>query len=157
MNIEIEVYKGQSITYNDDNDKFECEMELSGKVRGAKRGSLKDLRKEIDQFVKTNLEFKPFRFLKKSDYSDKTFLPCYCSAIRTDGKFVVYREGNENYKSYWSKKEMALAMAYDADVMKELEALDEQDKERRVKYTKDVAALYDKLTPCDLSAYQIES
>lgn len=154
MKIEIEVYKGQSIVYNDDNDKFECEIELNNQVRATKRISLKDVRKEIDQFIKVNLEFKPFKFLKKSEYGYKTFQPFFCSAIRTDGKFVVNSEGNEKYKSYWGQKEMALAMVYDNEVIKELEALDKANAAAQENYKNGVAKLFEKLIPCDLSEYQ---
>lgn len=154
MKIEIEVYKGQSIVYNDDNDKFECEIELNNQVRATKRISLKDVRKEIDQFIKVNLEFKPFKFLKKNEYSSKSFEPYVCAAIRTDGKFVVYREGNDNYKSYYGEKEMKLAMIYDTEIINELKRLDKENEDAREKYKNAVSELFDKLIPCDLSAYK---
>lgn len=153
MKIEIEVYKGQSIVYNDDNDKFECEIELNNEVRATKRISLKDVRKEIDQFIKVNLKFKPFKFLKKSEYSGKTFGPYFCSAIRTDGKFVVNSEGS-NRNSYYGEKEMKLAMVYDAEIVKELEQIESEYEAARLKNKTAIAALYDKLIPCDLSEYK---
>ena len=153
MKIEIQVYKGHPITYDDYDDKFECEIELNNNTKSAKRGSLKDIRKEIDQFIKANLDFKPFKFLKKSDYSNKYFEPYFCSSIRTDGKFVVNSEGN-NRNSYYGEKEMKLAMVYDADIVEELALLEKEYEKARLKRNNAIAVLFDKLTPCDLSRYK---
>lgn len=154
MKIEIEDYKGQVIVYNDDSDKFECAIEMNNQVRSTKRASLKDVRKEIDQFIKANLEFKPFKFLMKSKYSgDKSFSPYFCSAIRTDGKFVV---NNNTYSSnsYLSEKEMAFAMVYDAEVVEDLAKIELEFEQARIKRTAAISELYDKLVPCDLSVYK---
>lgn len=152
MKYEIETYKGQQIVYNDDNDKFECQIELNNQVKNAKRSSLKDVRREIDQFVKANLEFKPFTFLRKSNYS-KTFKIFECSAIRTDGKFVI-SEKDSNCRSYADKKEMGSAMVFDAEIVKELENLYKKLETAQVQYNNSVSDLYDKLIPLDLSAYK---
>ena len=154
MKIEIEVYKGQSIVYNDDSDKFECEIELNNQVKATKRTSLKDVRKEIDQFINVNLEFKPFKFFLKSAYSSKTFETYVCSAIRTDGKFVVSRVESERYKSYYGEKEMALAMVFDDEIVKERERLDKEMEDAQLKYKNAISDLFDQLKPCDLSAYK---
>lgn len=146
MKTEIENYKGQLIVYNDDTDKFECELELSNNVRGAKRGSLKDLRKEIDQFIKTNLEFKPFKFIQKSTYSS-SFEVMVCSAIRTDGQFIVSHEGSDR-KSYFKNKDLEYAMDYDPDIVEDYNKLKKEFEAAKIKFNSSVADLFTSLTPC---------
>jgi len=154
MKIEIENYKGFQISYDDYSDKFECEMELNNKVKNLKRGSLNDVRKEVDQFLKANLEFKPFKFFKKSAYGGKSFDTQFCSAIRTDGKFVVGKEGQEKYKSYLTFGEMGLAMVYDANIAKEKARLVKEKEDYITKVELEIEKLFDSLMPCDLSQYK---
>lgn len=91
MKIEIEQYKNQTIEYDDEIDKFVCDITIQDRDKTTKRGSLKDLRKEIDQFIKTNLEFKPFRLFEKQNYSSD-FNVINVQGIRTDGKFTCKNE-----------------------------------------------------------------
>lgn len=150
MKIEIEVYKGHQISYNDDTDKFECEMEFNGNVKNSKRGSLKDLRKEIDLFIKENLEFKPFTFLEKSQYEGDTFGVKKCTAIRTDGTLVV-SPINGTRNSYYGAKEMKRACIFNADLVKELADADAALEAARELHKKRIAELKAKLEPLDVS------
>lgn len=152
MKIEIENYKGQSISYNDVSDKFECEIELNNDVKNAKRASLNDVRKDIDLFIKKNLEFKPFKILLKNKYGRADFITQICTAIRTDGKFVV---GNGDRQSYLDRKDMKFAMYYDLEIVKEKERLDKELADANLKYKEGMAELFNKLTPCDLSQYSV--
>lgn len=85
MKHEIEIYKGQTIFYDEDKDKFVCDVTVEEQYGTKTRKSLKDIRREIDLFIKANLEFKPFKCLYK-DYRD--FMERECIALRTDGKIV---------------------------------------------------------------------
>lgn len=152
MKIEIEVYKNQTISYDDDCDKFECQIEINNEVKNAKRQSLKELRKEIDLFIKANLEFKPFWFFHKSNYG-KTFDVKFCSAIRTDGKFVVSNKDAGKYKSYLTSKELESAMVYDDEILKSRKELDDKFDQAKQDYTNGLEILFDKLIPYDLSSY----
>lgn len=153
MKIEIENYKGQSIVYNDDSDRFECDIEICNNVKNTKRSSLNDVRKEIDLFIKLNLDFKPFKFLFKNDGTyHKDFQTLTCIGIRTDGKFIV--QGG-HYKQCFDQGDMERAMIYDQDIV-DLREMKENDlREANKRYTKYIADLYDRLTPMDLSMYKI--
>ena len=152
MKIEIEVYKGQTIEYDDDYDKFICDISCEDKNKTSKRNSLKDLRKEIDAYLKQNLEFKPFKALFLNEYDRKDFTEEFVSAIRTDGKFVVGK-ADDSYKSYVGKNKMSRAMIYDAEIVKEKKRLKEEKEAAITKYNKAVAELCKKLVPVDLSKY----
>ena len=154
MKFPIEEYKGFEIVYNDDSDKFECSMELNDSVKNAKRGSLADMRKEIDQFIKANSEFRPFWFLGKSRYSSELFEKLYCAAIRTDGKLVVkYKESDTGYQ-LWDKSDMVKRAcildlgAVDAHKLAKL-----QKDEANKKYTETISELNNRLVSLDLSKY----
>lgn len=87
MKFEIEQYKNQTIEYDDELDKFVCDITIEDRTKSPKRASLKDLRKEIDAFVKMNLDFKPFKLFKKSSYGTDIVV-MNVDGIRTDGKFT---------------------------------------------------------------------
>jgi len=147
--IDIEEYKGQLITYNEDNDKFECDISIEDKSKSTKRQSLKDVRKEVDNFVKLNLNFVPFKVIKKDWGNDLVVRDV--SGIRTDGKFVVSDSYGSNYKSLL---EMQSYNVYDPVIMKELTILQEELQIARNKFDKAKNELVERLKPLDLSKYQ---
>jgi hypothetical protein len=151
MKFEIETYKGQSIEYDDDADKFVCDISIEDKNKSTKRMSLADVRKEIDTFIKVNADFKPFKTLLMDKYDKKSFDIGEVTAIRTDGKFIVKTRG---YNSHYGAKSMQYAMVYDNDVVKEKERLNEVFEEARKTYVTSVAELCKKLVPVDLSKYE---
>lgn len=82
MKHEIEIYKGQTIFYDEDSDKFVCDVTVEEKYGTKTRKSLKDIKREIDLFIKANLEFKPFKCLYCRFSS---FSVGECINLRVDG------------------------------------------------------------------------
>lgn len=154
MKFEIETYKGQLIEYNDENDKFICDIVIEDKFKSTKRLSLTDVRKEIDTFIKLNVDFKPFKVLATDGWNNNNFAVLIVSAIRTDGKFVTYKEGNQDYKSYSGKKEMATWKSYDPDAVNEKNRLKKLLDEAQKVYNTTLNTLTSKLLPIDLSKYE---
>jgi|ERR1039457_1074918 hypothetical protein len=150
MKYEIETYKGQTIEYDDDYDKFICDISVEDKYKNTKRSSLKDIRKEIDTFIKINAEFKPFKAFFLSTYGDKDFDEYEVSAIRSDGKYVVSKG---SYKSHFDKKDMEKCMVYDVDIVKEKEVIKNEIEASRERGRKKLNELYKKLVKMDLSKY----
>lgn len=149
MKIEIEQYKGQTIYYNEDNDKFECDISIEDNAKSTKRQSLKDVRKEIDTFIKLNLNFVPFKVLTKS-WGDEINVRDVL-AIRTDGKFVI----TDNYgSSYKSQSEMHSYYTYDPIIVKEYEIIDKELKIANNKGSKAKEELVKRLQPVDVSKYK---
>ena len=101
MKLEIEVYKNQTIYYNDDSDKFECAITVEEQYSSKSRKSLKEIRREIDLFIKANLEFKPFKCLYTQYVSFGNPSVKNCTAIRTDGSLVI--DGSQVKQSEWNK------------------------------------------------------
>lgn len=150
--IEIEVYKGQTIFYNEDSDKFECDISVEDKFKSTKRQSLKDARKEIDTFIKLNLEFKPFKCFKKSSYGSDVEL-VEITGIRTDGKLIEKKSGYRSSDSHLDKKDMEKLCAYDSDVWSALDKSEKENDEVNKKYNTERIELIKKLKPLDLSKY----
>lgn len=151
MNIEIEVYKGQTIQYNEDADKFLCDISIEDRFKTTKRQSLKDVRKEIDSFIKINAEFKPFKVFKKDTWGDITALNI--TGIRSDGKFLLERSGN--YTSQETMKKLVEDYAqYDSSIEQEAiaarKAFDEADKI----YNEKKKELRKRMKNLDLSKYE---
>lgn len=149
MKINIKEYKGQTIYYNDDNDKFECDISIEDNFKKTKRQSLKDVRKEIDNFIKINLNFVPFDIIEVG-YGDEIEVKTI-SALRSDGKFVV----NGKYSnSYVSLSDLKKNNIYDPYIIKKYnEGIEELEKARNV-FTKLKEELIKELKPLDLSKYQ---
>src|SRR5436190_9489324 len=154
MKYEIENYKGQLIEYDEDHDKFVCDISIEDKFKTTKRLSLKDVKKEIDTFIKLNIDFKPFKCLAIYKYDKDDFTDLNVSAIRTDGKFITFKEGQENYKSHSDKKDALYWRVYDADIIKEKEELEKEKEAVILKYRNAMKELCTKLTPIDLSKYE---
>lgn len=152
MRYEIETYKGQTIEYDDDYDKFICDITIEDKFKNTKRSSLKDVRKEIDSFIKLNAEFKPFKAIFKSEYNNKDFYVATVESIRTDGKFVVSTNGS-SYKSHYNMKDMQKCMEYNEDIIKEKERLEDELKFMQTKTYNKINDLSSRLVKIDLSQY----
>lgn len=135
MKIEIEQYKGQTIEYNDETDKFVCEIDIEDGTKNSKRSSLKELRKEIDAFIKANLEFKKFKLIKQSYTYSSEFKVIIVEGIRTDGKFTCRdevmegkskrydivdfeKELNRDYNKYYY---------YDSEIIKEKKNIEAEE------------------------------
>lgn len=143
--IEIEVYKGQTIFYNEYSDKFECDISVEDKAKSVTRKTPKDVRKEIDSFIKLNLEFKPFKCLMKS-WGD-SFDIINVSAIRTDGKLV------NSSGSHLDKDDMKKLLEYNADVEARYLEMQKEREAFNISQKKELAELLSKLKPIDLSKY----
>jgi len=149
MRIKIETYRGHEIEYDDSSDKFICQMVIEDNFREKTSMKLSEVRKSIDQFIKLNLEFKPFSFISES------YRRIDIVAIRTDGKFV------DSEKNQWSLKGITAgtrwgaggggSFAIDYDVITELEALDQRFEDFGIKYENEKSAIRSKLKPFDTS------
>ena len=149
MRIEIETYKGQSIEYDDDNDKFVCDISVEDEFKTTKRQSLKDVRKEIDQFVKLNMDFKPFKAIEVSKYGSDSYNEVFVEGIRTDGKYIVSQRGS-SYKSHYEQKDMVRLRVFDQDIMEEKERLEKEVDDLRKANSQKIKDMAANLKPLSL-------
>jgi len=149
MKIHIEVYRNHTIEYDYDADKFVCDIELNDEVRNTKRGSLKNLRKEIDLFIKENSGFVPFDYIA-CKYSNE-YVVMHCAAIRTDGKFVVYKKENAHYKEHIPREKMKEVFVYDPDFVKNMEEADQTLEKARDTWRAYRENLKKQLVPLDVT------
>lgn len=128
MKIEIENYRGHTIEYDDERDRFYCEMAIGNGYQQKERKSLSEVRKQVDLFIKANLEFKPFKVMSSSG-DVVEFV-----ALRTDGKFVdskrnqYERENVLTASRYGSHKR---AYYYDGEIIEKLRELKELEERQR--------------------------
>jgi len=149
MKYEIEVYKGQTIEYDEDYDKFICDISIEDKFSNKKRGSLKDLKKEIDKFIKLNLEFKPFKVIEESIHSDNSVREI--CGIRSDGKLIL----KGAYTLYVSPETIEKNYrTYDTDIDNKFKEIANEAYELAKEHKKRRAELISQLKPLDLSKYK---
>lgn len=152
-NHEIQDYKGQTIYYDEDDDKFICNISIEDNFKTTKRKSLKDVRKEIDAFIKENLNFKPFKAIEipTSSY-DYVVNSVEIIAIRTDKKLVIKGKfSNEHY----GKKEAQNLRIYDSNIIEEQIAIEKEYEEAGKKRMEALKKLRAKLKQIDLSKYDL--
>ena len=153
MKIHIEDYKGQTIEYDDDSDKFCCDISVEDQAKSAKRGSLKDVRREIDLFVKANLEFKPFKALYQEGGRDIRVIAF--DSIRTDGK-LVKAKGDYGWTSHYGAKEAQHVHVYVDTILDDLKALNDLQERQRLERNKELDKLVARLVKMDLSKYDLK-
>jgi uncharacterized protein (DUF1786 family) len=138
MKHEIEIYKGHTIFYNEDTDKFYCEMVIEDSYKKTARLSLKAVKDEIDQFIKVNIDFKPFDVLVRDYGSVKKV---NIQSVRKDGTFHVDR-------SFFSQNEMiSKCYFFDGEIYSEMERLrKELDDFQKLKRA-EIKALEDQMKP----------
>jgi predicted nucleic acid-binding Zn-ribbon protein len=93
----IEDYRDNQIFYDESNDKFVCEILSEEEVQPKmmKRATLVDVRKSIDDYIKRNSAFKPFKALysRWSDGSDTKAVTVV--AVRKDGGVTIENSKGE--------------------------------------------------------------
>ena len=150
MKIEIEDYKNHTIYYDDDKDKFVVDMDIDGHVKNAKRGSLVDLRKEIDLFIKENLNFKPFKVLwnRWSSVEEKDII-----GIRVDKKLIM---GTKDRFDLIGSKEADNVYVYDKTIVEDLNEAEEEYRLANKKYNQSIENIKGRLLKMDLTKYDLK-
>jgi len=150
MKIEIEQYNGQTIFYDDNSDKFTCDITVEEAYGTKSRKSLTEIRKEIDTFIKLNLNFKPFKAIFSGEYRWSEFGEGNVSAIRTDGKFIV---DFGRRSSHYDTKDMERCCVYDTEILDAKNKADEKFESARTERDNAIQELASKLVKMDLSKY----
>ena len=104
----IDTYRGFDIYYNEDKDKFICEMVMEDDFRTSTRSSLTALKREVDKFIKSNANFKPFKIMIVSpgygDYDNKQFdgkvETAMAIGVRKDGALIIEKDNERKDKDY---------------------------------------------------------
>jgi len=149
--IKIADYKGHEIFYSEDEDKFICEIEMNEDFKKMKRVSLKSIKDEIDQFIKSNIGFVPFVVF---DTSWSILKVKKIVALRKDGKYV--EQGESNSISYVGKKEFGNYLQYDNDIHEEYMSNEKDAENARLKHNQIRKDIISKLKPVDISLYFTE-
>lgn len=151
MKIFIEDYKGQTINYDDYSDKFVCDIEIDDNVQKGKRGSLSDMRKQIDIFIKENVNFKPFKAIIKESYSSDFSITDIVS-IRVDRLLV---SDNGGRKSFIGQREANKLCVYDQSIIDKKKEIDNTFDQAYKAKEEGMKALVAMLKSIDVSKYNL--
>ena len=102
----IETYRGHDIYYDENSEKFTCDISIEDNFKSTSRVSLKACRQEIDTFIKDNLNFKPFKLFNFGYHLDFTGDINEYEAIGVrshDGALII--EGESQYTKGEKRKE----------------------------------------------------
>ena len=122
MEVLIEKYRGYEIRFDTSKEKFVTDTGNEG----AEKPSFASAKKQIDEYVKVNNGFVPFKVIKKS-YSGSYAKEIEIVGLRKDGFSILDENGKmvklSDYGDY------AVCSIEDAEITTELRAIDLWDKE----------------------------
>lgn len=103
MKTEVDNYRGYEIRFDSDNETFECDIDDSRSVKK----SYSAVKKFLDDFIKDNSEFKPFKIeCIPNRYNGKKGV-IEVIGIRKDGRFIIKNgDKQEQLSSYDIEKYM---------------------------------------------------
>lgn len=159
MKVTIEVYRKFNIQFDTEIEKFiavhnleNSEKELSSKYFGA-------LKKNIDEFIKSNFKFKPFEICSHpKEHFSKRFDGWTVVGIRKDKRLIL--ESPEGEKSQISDYQLSDYVVFTEDNIKHLEQLKSLKEQRKIA-EKDFKMLEDEIVEemklIDLKTYRDEN
>lgn len=126
----IENYRGHNITFNTDDEKFEC---VCAETTSKSSGSFTVVKKFIDDFKKANQDFEPFwvELIPGSFRSGRKRLKVI--GIRKDKRFVVETEDNKQEQlSDYSAKDYMLMKPENEEILNKLNELAKKEEKQRL-------------------------
>lgn len=136
-NILIEKYRGYEINFNTSSETFRCVIsdDLSKENQ-----SFSSIKKFIDDYKKTNIDFTPFFIQKKpnttwsSNSKNDTFKVV---GIRKDGRFVAEKDNGEKFQiSEYDSRGFILYKEENRPFMEKLNEHDEKREKQRIENEK---------------------
>jgi hypothetical protein len=122
MKIEIEEYRGWTIYFDTDKDEFYCHSDQWD--REDTKRTFTACKKYIDEFIKTNSEFKPFLVESKPDIYRFTRTKLKVVGIRKDGRFVHEgKDGKPEQISEYNNKDYILVESCNDPLWAEIEGI----------------------------------
>lgn len=132
MNTLIEEYRGIDIIFNTDTERFSFDIDEGS---WNEKQSFAACKKNIDDYLKANAVFKPFKIRYKQN-GDSILLVV---GIRKDNRFIVERNGKKEQFSEYSEKDYILFDEKDNIIYSQITELEKQ----RCDLQKEVSKLYD--------------
>lgn len=129
MKIFIEKYRGIDIEFETDNGKFQC---ICTEDSAKESASFESVKKFIDDYKKTNQDFKPFYIITTPD-SWKKEQKLKVVGVRKDGRFVA--ENKDGVKEQISDYSLNDYMIYNPDndiLFESLSALRDKEEQQRL-------------------------
>jgi hypothetical protein len=148
MKVEIEIYRGWSISFDTEKETFYCHSEQWDKDENKK--SFASTRKWIDDFIKENEVFKPIWVeTKPSIYNPDNRIKLI--GIRKDGRFIYENEkGDKKQLSEYNEKDYILYNPENDKYREEANKVNAELEELRLKRN----AILKKVVGIELTEYK---
>ena len=148
MKVDIEIYRGWSISFDTEQETFYCHSEQWDKDENKK--SYSSTKKWIDDFIKENETFKPIWIeTKPSIYNSDQRIKLI--GIRKDGRFFYENEkGEKKQLSDYNEKDYILYNPENDKYREEAKVVDAQLEELRLKRN----AILKKVAGIELTEYK---
>lgn len=153
MKTEVDNYRGYEIRFDTDNETFECDIDDSRSVKK----SYASIKTFIDEFIKDNNVFKPFKVMANPlvSYGGKNGK---IIGIRKDKRFIMETEsGTKEQVSDYNEKDHWVVTEKLIESLQEVQPLlSERDelKKNLNKLESEIKAFYESLNATDLNEYK---
>lgn len=133
MKTEVDNYRGFEIRFDTDNETFECDIDDSRSVKK----SYPAVKKFIDEYIKDNSEFKPFKVEPSANASWGGEFGTIIG-IRKDGRFIIeLPEGEKKQISDYEMDRYCLPNPVNEPIKKQISEINALIEQKR----KDIEAL----------------
>jgi hypothetical protein len=163
--IEITTYKEIKIYYSEESDKFHCEVVVDrekynkedrwSNPKKIRRASLKEVKNEIDSYIKKNLEFEPFECYLP-DYSGDVSVASRHKVLglRKDGSFIT-ESIKHRMRSFTPFEEVEKSCLVDPQIEEEFKKIKAERSKALDNYDEKLKELNSRLKPVDVSKYKV--
>jgi uncharacterized protein YutD len=130
MEIKIEDYRGFEITFDTDDETFRAVNDNYDTER--KKKTYSSVKKDIDDYIKANADFKPFLIQQKIKHGrikSSNFDPIRVVGLRKDGRFMIERNGKVEQLSDYDIRDYCVYNPQNDILKAEYLALREQERD----------------------------
>ena len=152
MIITIENYRGFDIEFNTSSEKFLC---IATEETTKESKSFSAVRKFVDEYKKTNQDFKPFYVEKIPERSYGRYKKVKVIGIRKDNSFVAEIENGEKFQiGDYDTKDYMLFNESNKPKLQLLDELEAEFEAYRKKYVANKKEVIDTMDIADLKEYK---
>lgn len=103
MKVIVQTYRGYDISFDPDKDKFSSVLSESDDYRIKESKSFSAVKKAIDEYIKENVSFKPFKIVGGPQAWNNQGKIYEVTGIRKDNRFIVNKNGNQEQLSQYDE------------------------------------------------------
>jgi hypothetical protein len=153
MLVTIETYRGIDIEFETSSEKFQC---LIDEVSNKQSDAYSTIKKYIDEYLRNNHDFKPFKVFKYSSrFSDNNNIEIYgIVGIRKDGDYIILRNGKKERLSNYDLTDYFVFNEKDTPILDEIAKVENEYTAYHKKYTEKLKELKSEVISINLKTYK---